>query len=134
MKTLTQNLSSAASLNGLTSCKRVPSMVSSLWLCLLIVCSSTVTSHAWQNMGHVYWDANGNGVIDSGDVPVRSVLVVVTNVSGTFSNANWTTGNGFFIMELPAGPGSYVDYINPLTLPKGATGVLPISHSFTITP
>ena len=109
-------------------------IVSSLWLSVLIAGSSIATSHAWQNMGYVYWDANGNGIIDSGDVPVRSVLVVVTNVSGTFSNANWTTGNGFFIMELPGGPGSYVDYINPMTLPKGATGVLPGSHSFTITP
>jgi hypothetical protein len=101
---------------------------------LLIAGSSIATSNAWQNMGYVYWDANGNGVVDSADVPVRGVLVVVTNVSGTFSNANWTTANGFFIMELPAGPGSYVDYIHPLTLPKGATEVLPASHSFTITP
>ncbi len=119
-----------------TFCSRVfmkSGMVSSLWLGLLIVGSSTATSHAWQKMGYVYCDSNGNGVIDSADLPVPGVLVVVTNVSGTFSNANWTPADGFFIMELPAGPGSYVDYIHPLTLPKGTTAVLPAWHSFTIT-
>lgn len=108
-------------------------MVSGLWLSLLLVCASTVTSHAWQKMGFVYCDANGNGVIDSADLPVRSVLVVVTNTSGTFSNAGWTAANGFFIVELPAQPDTYIDYIHPLTLPKGTTAVLPASSLFVIT-
>ena len=134
MKTLPRN--SIPNGNRLTSGRRAfknSRIVSSLWLSLLIAGSSIATSHAWQKMGHVYCDSNGNGVIDSADLPVPGVLVVVTNVSGTFSNANWTTADGFFIIELPAGPGSYVDYIHPLTLPKGTTAVLPAWHSFTIT-
>src|SRR5437588_13115276 len=97
------------------------SIASSLWLGLLIVGASTATSHAWQKMGHVYCDANRNGVIDSGDVPMPGLLVVVTNVSGTFSNASWTGNDGFFIMQLPSRADSYVDYIHPLTLPRGIT-------------
>src|SRR5579859_1371106 len=120
-----------------TACTRVAMksrMLSSLWVSLLVVVSGTTTSHAWQNMGYVYYAANTNGGIDSAHVPAAGVLVVVTNLSGTFSNAAWTGPNGFFIMELPLGAGSYVDYIHPLTIPKGTTGVFPASNSFAITP
>ena len=127
MKTFVQK--SVPDGNLLTSCTRSlmkGGMASSLWLSLLIVSSSTATSHAWENMGYVYYQPC--------NVPVPSVLVVVTNVSGTFSNASWTGADGFFIMQLPSMADSYVDFIQPLTLPRGATGVLPPSHSFTITP
>jgi len=76
---------------------------------------------------------DGNGIIASADLPVPSILVVVTNSTGTFSNAGWTAANGFFIIQLPASAGAYVDYVHPLTLPKGTVAVLPATHSFSIT-
>src|SRR5689334_15380179 len=61
--------------------------------CLLL--GVTISSaQAAIDFGRVLCDANLSGMIDSGDVPVQSVLVVVTNLSGTFSNANWTTSEG----------------------------------------
>ena len=83
--------------------------------------------------GHVYCDANTNGLIDAADVPVQSALVVVTNVSGTFSNAGWTTAEGWFLVDLPNGADTYVDYVHPLTLPSGTTAVLPVVNTFVVT-
>jgi hypothetical protein len=109
------------------------SIASTVLLSLLVLVSSTPTAHAWQKMGHVYCDTNTDGVISPTAVPVPSVLVVVTNLSGTFSNAGWTAADGFFIIELAAGPDSYVDYIHPLTIPHGIQRVLPAWHAFAIT-
>ncbi|HEY2082375.1 MAG TPA: hypothetical protein VGI88_06280 [Verrucomicrobiae bacterium] len=93
-------------------------------VCLFLL-GSVLNSHAWLLLGNVYCDANTNGIIDTGDTPVQSVLVVVTNTSGTFSNASWTTAEGFFVVDLSGSPDTYVDFILPATLPAGTTGVLP---------
>jgi len=97
------------------------------------LCASAVTCNAWLKVGNVFCDANTNGIIDIGDTPVQSVLVVVTNTSGTFSNANWTTAEGLFIVELPDLADSYVDYVHPLTVPFGTTAILPVFNTFSVT-
>jgi hypothetical protein len=102
-------------------------------LTALLLLGSALNSNAWTKLGNVYCDANMDGIIDTGDSPVQSVLVVVTNTSGTFSNASWTTAEGFFIVALPEVPGTYVDFIHPATLPPGTTAVLPIFNTFTVT-
>src|SRR5436853_3576088 len=99
-------------------------------LTISITSLSLTPARAWIKVGNVYCDANTNGVIDSGDAPVQSVLVVVTNVSGTFSNASWTTAEGLFVIGLPDQPDHFVDYVHPATLPSGTTAVLPGSSSF----
>jgi len=102
-------------------------------LCSLILASSLLASHAWVKVGNVYCDSNTNGLIDAGDMPVQSVLVIVTNQSGTFSNASWTTAAGLFVMNLPDAPDQFIDYIHPDTLPLGTTHVLPPFSLFSTT-
>src|SRR5215475_12233891 len=102
-------------------------------LTALLLLGSALNSHAWTKLGNVFCDANTNGIIDTGDSPVQSVLVVVTNTSGTFSNASWTTAEGFFIVGLPEVPDTYVDFILAATLPEGTTAVLPVFNTFTVT-
>jgi hypothetical protein len=80
----------------------------------------------------VFCDANINGLVDDEDVPVPSLLVVVTNTSGTFSNANWTSAEGLFVVTLPDVPDTYVDYVHPSTLPSGTTRVSPSAATFAI--
>jgi hypothetical protein len=99
----------------------------------LLLIGSAATSNAWFKFGTVYCDANTNGIIDTGDVPVQSVLVVVTNQSGSFSNATWTDINGQFLVALPDVPDQFVDFIHPATLPNGTTAVLPVFSSFQTT-
>ena len=103
---------------------------------MLMLAGSMTTSQAWLTAGRVLCDANQNGQIDSNDVPVLGVFVVVTNVSGTFSNGNFTaTPGGDFALDLPPGPDSYVEYVHPLSLPAGSTVILPASGiiSFSLT-
>lgn len=92
--------------------------------------ASGVPSYAWFKVGHVYCDANTNGIIDAGDLPVPSVLVVVTNTSGTFSNANWTTADGSFVVQLPSVADAYVDFILSDSLPLGTISVMPQVATF----
>src|SRR5947207_9252017 len=99
------------------------------FICSLLFAASLINSQAWIKVGHVYCDANTNGTIDAGDLPVQSVLVVVTNVSGTFSNASWTTAEGQFLVALPDAPDQYVDFVHPQTVPTG-TIILPPFNSF----
>ena len=97
-------------------------------LSLLMLAGSMVNSHAWLTAGRVLCDANQNGQIDANDVAVLGVFVVVTNVSGTFSNGNFTaTPGGDFALDLPPVADSYVEFIHPLSLPAGSTAVLPAS-------
>src|SRR6185503_17790652 len=60
-------------------------------------------------------------------------LVVVTNTSGTYSNANWTTTEGLFTVQLPNFPDSFGTFLHPLTLPDGTTEVLPPVITFSTT-
>src|SRR5436190_1855194 len=102
----------------------------------LTLAGGIINSRAWLTSGRVACDANQNGQIDTNDQAVLGVLVMVTNVSGTFSNGNFTaTPWGDFVLDLPAVPDSYVLSINPLSLPAGSTVVLPASGtiSFSLT-
>src|SRR4051812_31044654 len=103
------------------------------FLTALLLAASSLTSNAWLKYGQVFCDANTNRLIDYGDLPVQSVLVVVTNTSGTFSNATWTSAEGAFLIALPNAPGTYVDFVLSATLPVGTTAVLPALNTFTVT-
>src|SRR4051794_8432278 len=95
---------------------------------LLVLSGSVVNSHAWDAFGRVLCDANQSGQIEASDQPVLGVFVVVTNVSGTFSNGNFTaTPGGDFGVDLPPVADSYIVYVHPLSLPAGSTVVLPAS-------
>jgi hypothetical protein len=60
--------------------------------------------------------------------------VVVTNTSGTFSNANWTgTPDGGFAISLGSPTDTYVEYIEPATLPADATVAQPVGGIYTFT-
>src|SRR5678816_3661107 len=96
------------------------------YLLVAATAAATQASDSFYKTGQVLCDANTNGVIDAADGPVQSVLVVVTNLSGTFSNAGWTSIDGYFVIDLPQMPDSYVDYIHPLTLPAGVTAITPL--------
>lgn len=93
-------------------------------LCLGGAISAT-NVNAWWSQGKIFCDANTNGIVDPTDPPLQSVLVIVTNTSGTYSNASWTAADGFFIVPLPALPDQYVEYIHPDTIPAGAAFVTP---------
>ena len=81
---------------------KVISMFRAVLLSLLIG-GAAQTASAWFAFGHVYCDANDNFQIDAGDTAVAGVLVVVTNSSGSFSNASWTTAQGTYLVQLPEG-------------------------------
>jgi hypothetical protein len=98
----------------------------------LLFTSATFTSNAWIAGGLVLCDANHNGQVDATDTPLPGILVVVTNTTGTFSNANWTsTPEGGYGVELPPVADSYVVYLHPLTLAAGTTFVLPTNGIIT---
>lgn len=104
-----------------------------LAIATLLILVSTFSSHATTG-GFVFCDSNGNGQFDTGDVPLTGVLVVVTNTSGTFSNAAWTiTPEGGFAIALGSTTDTYVEFIHPATLPTDATVVLPAGGVYTFT-
>jgi hypothetical protein len=107
----------------------------SLLLGALLALTASQTSRAWDTGGFVFCDANGNGQIDSGDSPMPGVLIVITNVSGTYSNATsfTTTPEGGFIIDLPPVPDTYVETLHPLTLPGDAVVITPSGSAYTFT-
>ncbi|PWU16718.1 MAG: hypothetical protein C5B50_13045 [Verrucomicrobia bacterium] len=105
-----------------------------LLISLALFLAATTSSNAWFKVTYVFCDANTNGIVDTGDVPVPSVLVVVTNMSGTFSNANWTTPEGYALVGLQENvPDTYVCFLHSATLPVGTTLVMPSFNVFSIT-
>jgi hypothetical protein len=102
--------------------------------CLLFLSLANTSQATWSS-GYVLCDANQNGVLDEADTPVQSVLVVVTNLSGTYSNYSWTTAEGFFIVQLAIDvDDTYVETVVPATLPpdSGFLFPLPPVYQFTI--
>lgn len=95
-------------------------------LLLLLGIGFVSTSQAWWVTGRILCDANQNGQIDSQDIGVPSVLAVVTNTSGTYSNWNWSHADGVFIVQLREAPDTYVLRLHPATLPRDSTFVFPI--------
>lgn len=98
----------------------------------MVLAGSVAASNAALKVGSVFCDANTNGIIDTGDFPVGGLLVVVTNTSGTFSNASLTTAHGSFVVELPDTNDTYIDFILATTLPAGTLAVLPPFGTFSI--
>ena len=94
-------------------------------LALLILACGAFTLNAHSLVGHVFCDANANGVIDAADAPVQGALVVVTNFEQTFSNATMTAADGSFSIPLPPNSDLYGDYVDPASLPEGSTILIP---------
>jgi len=90
------------------------------------------TALAWHVQGTVYCDANLNGVIDAGDLPVSGLTVTVTGTSGTSFTGSDTTGNygaGSWAVFVLDSPGSY-----KITLSGNASPIIsPSSLNFTLT-
>ncbi len=95
--------------------------------------------------GSVFCDANQDGILDNGDVAIPGVLVVITNQTGSFSNADVTATDGSFSIRIPNFSASaevkdplsqtYVETLSPLSLPTGSTIALPFAISnITSTP
>ncbi len=119
-----------------------------LCLQLAVVLSSVVLSnfaHAAVVTGSVFCDANQDGLLDNGDIAIPGVLVVITNQTGSFSNADVTGVDGSFSIRIPNFNAnaeakdplsqSYVETLSAPSLPAGSTIVLPLAiTNITSTP
>jgi hypothetical protein len=105
-----------------------------LFICASVMAAGLLgfgpSAWAWVAFGHVACDANLNFDLDLTDSPVPSVLVVVTNLGGSFSNANWTSPEGTYVVPLPEVPDSYRAYLQPQTLPSRSAVELPGPFAF----
>lgn len=86
-------------------------------------------ANAWHIGGFVRCDANLNGVVDDGDLPLPGVTVRVTGVSAPFSVELTTSESGHFYTNLPDVPGSYT--ITLVTPPSPVISPVPIPYPFS---
>lgn len=95
--------------------------------------------------GTVFCDANQDGIIDTGDVGIPGVLVVITNENYSFSNSAVTGADGAFSIQIPNPSASaavkdplsqiFVETLEPASLPTGSTIILPTAlTNLTSTP
>ena len=90
----------------------------------------TAPAWAWHVEGCVYCDANGNGVIDSGDIALPNVGVTVTAADGTV-RVGKTDANGCYWIDLSEDDATYVVTLDPNTVPVGSDVLLPAGGSET---
>lgn len=100
---------------------------------LLFLALSSASRAATVN-GTVFCDANQNGIIDTGDVGIPGVVVVITNQNNSFSNSAVTTADGSFSIEIPNPPAPtaaipssqiFIETLEPTSLPEGSSIVIP---------
>lgn len=95
--------------------------------------------------GTVFCDANQDGIIDTGDVGIPGVLVVITNENYSFSNSAVTIADGSFSIQIPNPSASaaahdplsqiFVETLDPASLPDGSTILIPTAlTNLTSTP
>jgi len=82
-------------------------------------------AYAWHSGGCIYCDYNENGEIDSGDLPLQGVVVKIVSTDGTFSATATTDRYGCFYIALPDDSLSYVQTLDPDSLPGGAGIITP---------
>src|SRR5687768_8547815 len=90
------------------------------------------TAHAWHVIGTFYCDANLNGVIDSGDLPVSGLTVTVTGVGNSFTGSYVSGelyGAGTWVVALPDTPGTYKVSVAGNTSPI----ISPTTMTFSLT-
>lgn len=85
--------------------------------------------------GFVLNDVNHNSTFDSGDAGIANVQVIIVSQAGGFSNATVTAADGSFSLTIPNFDPlalrrdplsqSYIETLNPATLPAGATNLFP---------
>jgi hypothetical protein len=86
------------------------------------------TAQAWHVIGNVYCDANLNGVIDAGDLPVSGVTVTVAGGAFTGTDTTGNYGAGGWAVFLPDAPGSY-----QITLAGNTSPVISPTLTFSLT-
>ena len=87
------------------------------------------TALAWHVQGTVYCDANLNGIIDAGDLPVSGLTVTVSGGGFTGSDTTGNYGAGSWAVFLPDTPGSY-----KITLTGNTSPIIsPTSLNFSTT-
>lgn len=84
--------------------------------------------------GNIYFDANGNGVKDTGENNIPNITVTATNGSNQYFGVSNAQGN--YIIYAPANSGNYTLSINPnvnfsITEPLAQTYTLSASASHT---
>jgi hypothetical protein len=115
---------------------KVMKKIVSLFVSCAVSFFLTQTAIAGTVSGFVFCDANGDQVIDSNDVPIAGVTVIVTGLVGTFSNSTVTGPDGSFSLQIPPfdplalrlDPLSqtYVETLDTNTLPAGSTIISPL--------
>jgi len=95
-----------------------------------LLLASLTPCYGWHKSGTVFLDANGNGMVDSGDTPVAGVGVVVTGPND-FWGHDVTASDGSFYIELLDVPATYTAYLDPETLPSGT--IAPAEETFSTT-
>ena len=102
-------------------------------------------SRAANVTGSIFCDANGDGVLDTGDIAIPGVLVVITNETGSFSNSAVSAVDGSFNIRIPDFSSLlevqdplaqvYIEALAPGSLPAGSTILLPTAiTNITTTP
>jgi hypothetical protein len=87
--------------------------------------AAVTASQGWQVSGVVLCDADQSGHFGPGDTPLTNLFVIVTNISGTFSNMVLTATDGTFVSPLPSVPDTYGVTLSTATLPPLGTIVVP---------
>jgi len=106
-------------------------------LCSIIICLGLGLNfaQAWHSSGHIVCDSNQDGEFDWEDTPLAGVRVLVANTAGTVHASALTDATGYYFVDLPEVPDSYVQTLDLSTLPAGSTVIVPASgqHTFTLT-
>src|SRR5688572_16546799 len=106
-------------------------------LCSIIICLGLGLNfaHAWSSSGHIVCDSNQDGTFDWEDTPLAGARVLVSNTAGTVHASTLTDATGYYFVDLPDAPDSYVQTLDLTTLPAGSTVIVPASgqYAFTLT-
>src|SRR5512138_2489206 len=98
--------------------------------CLLML-AGVFHANAWMAQGTVFCDADQDGIITTADLRLPNVLVVVTNLSGTYSNATLTAPDGSYVLDLQPIADYYVQFLGLSTLPANPVAVSPPTGTWT---
>jgi hypothetical protein len=104
---------------------------SKVFISVLLVCLlGGGSAFACYITGIVVCDDNQDGVIDASDSRFEGVVVIATNLAGTYTDSFTTDADGFyFIQTLPEGD-DYILTLDPTTLPSDAVILLPAAGEY----
>lgn len=116
----------------LKNCQRNNLLFFIICFALVLMLFGGNPAHAINASGYVHCDKNNDGKLTIDDPRAEGVVVNVKSTNIPYSNYATTDATGYFAVPLLSSPQTYIETLDPATIPSNATILIPDSGQYIL--